>query len=192
MRKFVFSGIIHPSISKMSNHAAKRPVEQAIYESGMEFTVLQPTMFMQTLGGIWSAVIGRLLQGRMPGIPRLAFEIVDVRDLADVHIRAMTAEQAAGQRFIAVSQFMWMTDIAQTLRTKLGGSARKVPTRTLPDFVLRLLARFDPEIRTIAPGRGRKNRHTSEKAQRLLGWHPRPAAETVVDCAESLITRHAV
>jgi dihydroflavonol-4-reductase len=135
-------------------------------------------------------VIGRLLQGRMPGIPRLAFEVVDVRDLADVHIRAMTSEQAAGQRFIAVSEFMWMTDIAQTLRTKLGRSASKVPTRTLPDFVLRFLARFDPEIRAIAPGLGRKNRHTSEKAQRLLGWHPRPAAETVVDCAESLMTRN--
>jgi dihydroflavonol-4-reductase len=137
-------------------------------------------------------VIGRLLQGRMPGIPRLAFEVVDVRDLADVHIRAMTAEQAAGQRFIAVSEFMWMKDIAQVLRAKLGGSARKIPTRTLPDFVLRLLARFDPEIRAIAPGLGRKNRHTSEKARRLLGWRPRPAAETVVDCAESLITWNAV
>jgi dihydroflavonol-4-reductase len=137
-------------------------------------------------------VIGRLLQGRMLGIPHLAFEIVDVRDLADVHIRAMTCEQAAGQRFIAVSEFMWMADIAQTLRTKLGSSARKVPTRALPDFVLRFLARFDAETRAIAPGLGRKNRHTSEKARRVLGWQPRPAAETVVECAESLIAQSAV
>jgi hypothetical protein len=86
----------------------------------------------------------------------------------------------------------WMTDIDQTLRTKLGRAARKVPTRTLPDVVLRFLALFDPEIRAIAPGLGRKNRHTSEKAQRLLAWHPRPAAVTVVDCAESLMTRNAV
>jgi hypothetical protein len=152
--------------------------------------VFGPVLSADNVGS--AQVIGRLLQGRMPGIPRLAFEVVDVRDLADVHIRAMTSEQAAGERFIAVSEFMWMTDIAQTLRTKLGRLASKVPTRRLPDFVLRFLALFDPEIRAIAPGLGRKNRHTSEKAQRLLAWRPRPAAVTVVDCAESLMTRNAV
>jgi dihydroflavonol-4-reductase len=158
-------------------------------------TILPGAVFGPVLsaGNVGTArVIGRLLQGRMPGIPRLAFEVVDVRDLADVHIRAMTAEQAGGQRFIAVSEFMWMKDIAQVLRARLGSSAHKVPTRTLPDFVLRFLARFDPEIRAIAPGLGRKNRHTSEKARRLLGWHPRPAAETVIDCAKSLIASNAV
>jgi hypothetical protein len=78
------------------------------------------------------------------------------------------------------------------LAEEIGRAARKVPTRTLPDFVLRFLALFDPELRAIAPGLGRKNRHTSEKAQRLLRWHPREAAVTVVDCAESLMTRNAV
>jgi dihydroflavonol-4-reductase len=137
-------------------------------------------------------VIGRLLQGRMPGNPRLAFEVVDVRDLADVHISAMTSAQAAGERFIAVSEFMWMSDISKTLRSKLGNAASKVPTRMLPDFVLRFLGRFDPSIQAILPGLGRKNRHTSAKAQRVLGWHPRPAAETVVDCAESLISQNVL
>jgi dihydroflavonol-4-reductase len=137
-------------------------------------------------------VIGRLLQGRLPGIPRLAFEIVDVHDLADAHIRAMTSEEAAGQRFIAVGDFMWMGDIARVLRAKLGGSARKVPAPRLPDFVLRVVARFDPETRAIEPGLGRKNRQTAEKARRVLGWQPRPAAETVVDCAESLISWNVV
>jgi nucleoside-diphosphate-sugar epimerase len=128
----------------------------------------------------------------MPGNPRIGLEVVDVRDLADVHIRSMTAPQAAGERFIAVSEFMWMSDISKTLRSKLGKAASKVPTRTLPDFVLRLLSRFDPSLRAITPGLGRKNRHTSEKAQRLLAWHPRPAVETIVDCAQSLIFQKAI
>lgn len=136
-------------------------------------------------------VINRLLQGSVPGSPRVGLEVVDVRDLVDVHIRAMTSPHAAGERFIAVSEFMWMSEMAKVLRAKLGTSANKVPTRTLPDFLLRLLALFDPTIRAITPGLGRKHRHTAEKAQRLLGWHPRPASETVGDCAKSLIAQSA-
>jgi len=152
--------------------------------------VFGPVLSTDNLGSV--QVIGRLLQGRVPGNPRIGLEIVDVRDLADMHIRAMTAPQAAGQRFIAVSEFMWMTDIAKVLRSRLGAAANKVPTRTLPDFVLRFLARFNPALRSILPGLRRKNRHTAEKAHRLLAWTPRPAAETIVDCGESLITWNAI
>lgn len=152
--------------------------------------VFGPVLSAENLGSV--QVIGRLLQGRLPGNPRLGFEVVDVRDLADVHIRAMTEAQAAGQRFIAAGSFMWMTDISKTLHSKLGRAARKVPTRTLPDFVLRLLSAFDPMLREVTPRLGRKHLHTSEKAQRLLGWQQRPAAVTVVDCAESLMTLQAL
>lgn len=152
--------------------------------------VFGPILSAENVGT--AQVIGRLLQGRMPGTPRIGLEVVDIRDLVDVHIRAMTSNQAAGERFIAVSEFMWMADMAKTLRSKLGESASKVPVRTVPDFVIRILSRFDPNLRAIMPGLGRKNRHTSAKAQRLLGWHPRPAAETVLDCAESLITWKAI
>ncbi|REE83914.1 nucleoside-diphosphate-sugar epimerase [Paenibacillus taihuensis] len=88
-------------------------------------------------------VIERIVKGRMPGTPRIGFEIVDVRDLAELHILAMTSEAAAGQRFIAVGGFMRMHEIAQELRAKLGGKASKAPTRMIPDFVLRVLAIFD-------------------------------------------------
>lgn len=152
--------------------------------------VFGPVLSADNAGSV--QVIGRLLQGRIPGTPHLAFEIVDVRDLADVHIRAMLSPQAAGERFIAVSEFMWMADMATALRSKLGDAARKVPTRALPDFVMRFLALFDPSIRAIIPGLGRKHRHTAAKAQRLLGWQPRPAIVTVVDCGESLIAQHMI
>jgi dihydroflavonol-4-reductase len=131
-------------------------------------------------------VIGRLLQGRVPANPRLGFEIVDVRDLAMAHVLAMTDRQAAGERFLAVGDFMWMLDISKTLRAELGASAAKVPTRTLPDFMFHFMALVDPALRAMKPRLGREHRHTSAKAERLLGWRTRPAAATLVDCAQSL------
>jgi dihydroflavonol-4-reductase len=114
-----------------------------------------------------------------------------VRDVADIHIRAMTSPEAAGERFIAADDFMWVADIAQTPRARLGERARKVPTRALPDFVLQLASLFDPPLRLVTPSLGQKHSFSSAKARRVLGWAPRPATTAVVDCAESLIARHA-
>lgn len=147
--------------------------------------VFGPVMGSQNLGSV--LVIGRILGGKLPGNPRIGFSIVDVRDLADLHIRAMTAPEAAGQRFIAIRDFMWMADIAGELRGQLGEQARKVPTRTLPDFVLRLAALFDKALHNVTPLLGRRLSFSSAKAQQMLGWEPRPAKATVVDCARSLI-----
>lgn len=152
--------------------------------------IFGPVLSADSLGSV--QVIGRLLQGRMPGTPRLNFAVVDVRDLADLHIRAMTNPKAANQRFIAVGEAVWMSDIARILRSRLGDRAKRVPTRNLPDFVLRILSRFDPSLRSVTPMLGRKFIHTPEKARRLLGWRSRPAAATVEDCAESLYAQHAV
>src|SRR3954449_1153267 len=80
--------------------------------------------------------IERLLKG-MPGMPRLGFSFVDVRDVADLEIRAMTAPEGGGQRFIAVTKFLWFEDTAGILRERLGESASKVPTRKIPDLLVR-------------------------------------------------------
>lgn len=132
-------------------------------------------------------VIGRMLRGEMPGIPRIGFEIVDVRDLADIHVRAMVSPEAAGQRFLATGEFMWMPDIAQTLRETCGEGAAKVSTHVLDDEQVRQMAQDNAAFREIAVALGRKNRHSIEKAERILGWIPRPARETVADCGGSLI-----
>jgi nucleoside-diphosphate-sugar epimerase len=137
-------------------------------------------------------VIRRLLQGRVPANPRFGLQIVDVRDLVDLHIRAMTAPHAAGERFLGVGEFMWMSEIAQTLRSQLGAAASKVPTRTMPDFLFRMFALFDPSLRAMIPRLGKMHRHTAAKAQRLLGWQLRPVATTLRDCAESLIAMKAI
>lgn len=92
VRKFVFSGAIHPSISKMSNHAAKRPVEEALYESGMEFTVLQPTMFMQILDNGWKEVLEQR-RFSLPYSKHAKVSYVDYRDVAEVAALALAGDQ---------------------------------------------------------------------------------------------------
>ena len=147
--------------------------------------VLGPILSAENLGSV--RIVQRMVGGSMPGVPRIGLEIVDVRDLADIHIRAMTSPDAAGQRFLATGEFVWMREMAAALRAGLGPDGAKVPTRQLPDFVVRATALFDASLRAITVSLGRKNRHSADKAKRLLGWQPRPAAETVVGCAQSLI-----
>ncbi len=152
--------------------------------------VLGPVLTKDNLGSV--QIVQRLLNGSMPGTPRIGFNIVDVRDVADLHIRAMLAPEADGQRFIAAGDFYWMADIAKVLKDKLGEKAKKVPTRPLPDILLRLIALFDRPVRSVIPSLGRRHGFTSEKAKRELGWTPRPADATILECAESLIAKGAI
>ncbi|RXH57914.1 SDR family oxidoreductase [Granulicella sibirica] len=152
--------------------------------------ILGPVLHTESLGSV--QVVSRLLTGRMPGTPRLGFNISDVRDLADLHLLAMTSPVAAGQRFIGTGDFLWMKEIAETLRHSLGEAANKVPRRSLPDLLMRLMARIDPTLRSVTPTLGRKHNHSSAKAQTLLGWKPRPGKDSVTDCAKSLISSGAL
>ena len=131
-------------------------------------------------------MIERLLKG-MPGAPRIGFSIVDVRDVADLQLRAMAAPEAGGERFIAVASFQWMEEVAEVLRDRLGEAAAKVPKRTVPNLLVRAMGLFDPGIRSIVGQLGRKTELSSEKAATLLGFSPRPIEETIVECAQSLI-----
>lgn len=161
-----------------------------------EFTTVLPSAIFgpilspETTGSV--DVIGRLMSGAMPGIPRIGFCVVDVRDLADLHIAAMISPEAKGQRFIAAGGFMWMEEVAAALRTGLGPRAPKVPTRRLPNWLVRLLAATVAKpLSAITPTLGRRHVFSSAKAQRLLGFKPRPAAETIVATGESLLARDA-
>lgn len=136
-------------------------------------------------------IIERLLRG-MPGVPRIGFNVVDVRDVADLQFRAMSAPEAAGQRFIATESFQWMEEVAEVLRDHLGAAAAKVPTRTVPNLLVRAMALLDPSVRSIVGQLGKKMETSSEKAKTLLGWSPRPSSETILDCARSLIDKGAV
>jgi dihydroflavonol-4-reductase len=131
--------------------------------------------------------VERMLTGKMPGLPRLGFSFIDVRDVAALEVAAMSAAEAGGQRLIAASTFLWFSDVAAILREQLGPDARKVPRRGVPDFVVRVLARFDPELRSIVGELGHKTTYSVDNARRRVGWTPRPMQETIVDCARSLL-----
>lgn len=135
--------------------------------------------------------IARLLGGEMPGLPKLGFAFSDVRDLAKLHVGAMTAPEAGGQRLLAAGEFLWFADIARILREQLGEDARKVPTRQVPNFVVRAMALVDPEVRSVSDELGWKTLFSWENARRRVGWEPRPVEETIVDCARSLIGQRA-
>ncbi len=191
----VWTDLNDPNVSAYarSKTLAERMAWDLIASSGGATTLVavNPSVVLgPVLSGDYSAsvqVVERMLSGMAPGIPRLGFNFVDVRDVADLHIRAMTEPEAAGQRFIAAGTFGWMADLAILLRARLGDAANKVPTRRVPDFLVRLAALFNKELRTAAPRLGQKRDFTSAKAQATLGWRPRPLEETVLDCARSLI-----
>jgi nucleoside-diphosphate-sugar epimerase len=159
---------------------------------GLELSVLNPVgVFGPVLGHDYSAsilLVQRMMDGAMPGAPQLYFGAVDVRDVAELHIRAMTHPAAQGERFLAVAgDFLTMLDIAKILKARMGASAKRVPTRQLPNWLMRLVALRDPAAKLILPELGKRKNATNEKARRLLGWSPRSNEESLVATAESLV-----
>ncbi len=132
-------------------------------------------------------LIKSLMDGQ-PGCPKINSGFVDVRDVADLHLRAMTHPAAKGERFLAISgESMWMVDVAKVLRRRMGAAAGKVSTHVLPNWLVRLAARRNPIMKGLVPWLGVNMNATSEKARRLLGWAPRSSEEAIVATAESLI-----
>jgi nucleoside-diphosphate-sugar epimerase len=133
-------------------------------------------------------LIQRLMNGSVPGCPHLWFGVVDVRDVADLHIRAMTDPAAKGERFVATAgDSLSIREIALALRERMGSAARRVPTRELPDWLVRIAGLFDPAVRNTLGELGHRKRMTGAKARRVLGWAPRSSEDAVAASAESLI-----
>jgi nucleoside-diphosphate-sugar epimerase len=177
-----------------SKAIAERAAWDFIAKEGgaLELSVVNPVgVFGPVLGPDYSTsilLVQRMMDGALPGCPKMYFGIVDVRDVADLHIRAMTNPAAKGERFLAVAgDFMKMLDVANVLKRRMGASARKVPTLQLPNFVVRLAALRDPAVRQILPELGKIKNATNEKARRMLGWTPRSNEEAIVATAESLV-----
>ena len=135
-------------------------------------------------------VIQRMLKG-MPGVPKLGFSFVDVRDVADLELLAMTSPEAGGERFIAADRWLWMAEVAEILRDRLGDRAAKAPTRTVPNFMVRAMAMVDGGLKTIVGDLGERNEVSSEKARSKLGWSPMPIEDCIADTAEALIEHGA-
>lgn len=158
---------------------------------GLEFCTVNPSV---VLGPAWSrdysaslTIVRALLSGRMSACPDIGFGVVDVRDVADLHVRALTAPGMAGERFIASGRFMKLVEVGAVLREGLGEQARRVPTRGVPDWLVRVLALVNPMARAVAGELGSVRHQDASHAKAVLGWQTRPERESILDAARSLL-----
>ena len=162
----------------------------------MEFVSINPALVLGPVldvgGSISVEVVKKMLDGTFPGFPDLTYGIVDVRDVADIHVRALTAPDMADERFVASGRSMKMAEIGAVLRDRLGDQARKVPRRNLPDFLVKLSALWDPLVRQVVSELGKVRHMDASHALAKLGWKTRDEAQTIEDCARSLIDQKLV
>ena len=158
---------------------------------GLEYVSICPSV---VLGPVWSRdysasvmVVRKLLDGGMPACPDIGFGVVDVRDVADLHVRALNAPGIGGERFIANGRFLKLREVAEVLRAQLGADARQVTTRNVPDWLVRVAARFNPLARAVVGELGSVRHQSPAHAKAVLGWQTRPVEESIVDTARSLL-----
>lgn len=170
-----------------SKTIAERAAWDLSAQGGPELSVINPTViFGPVLAPGYSSsveIIARLMRGSVPALPKVSFGVVDVRDVADLHVRAMTSPVAGGERFLATAGLMSLREVALVLRKSTG---RRVPVLQLPDWVIRLAATAVLEARMAVSELGTVRLPGSDKAARMLGWAPRPKEEAVVATAQSL------
>jgi nucleoside-diphosphate-sugar epimerase len=160
--------------------------------NGLELAVINPAAILgPSLGKDMSSgfeLLKRIMDGSMKAIPNITLGIVDVRDVADLHIRAMTDPKARGQRFLALSGgTMTLPEVAALLKSRLGDAGKKISTKRLPDWVVRIAALFNPMAKNIVPQLGRNKKASNQKAKDLLGWSPRSNEEAIMATATSLL-----
>ena len=158
----------------------------------LELSVVNPVgIFGPTFGPDYSTsilIVQKLLDGEVPACPRISFGVVDVRDVADMHLRAMTNPAANGERFLATAgEFISLLDVGTILKKNMGSIAKRVPTREMPDWIVRFLALLIADMKAISPELGIKKNASNEKAKRILGWIPRSNEEAITASGESLV-----
>ncbi|CAN5500047.1 aldehyde reductase [soil metagenome] len=160
--------------------------------NGLELSVVNPVgIFGPALGPDFSSSIGiikQIMDGALPAAPRIYFGAVDVRDVADLHVLAMTAPQAKGERFLAIAGAeLSVLDAAKILRNKFGKYAAKAPKSEMPDWLMKVMVLFVPKFKDVVPQLGVKRTATHEKATRMLGWSPLTNEECIIASGQSLI-----
>lgn len=135
-------------------------------------------------------VVERLLKATDPMLPRVGFTVVDVRDVAKMHVAALSTPESVGKRIIATEKFAWFVDFANTLKAEFPN--RKIVTRLAPNFMIRLIGLFDPAIRSILPSLGKRVDMSNERAQSLFGMTFRDTDESVKETAHYLVDNNLV
>lgn len=173
---------------------AERTAWEIAAREELRLTVFNPAFILGPLlddrFGSSMQLVRRILRGRDPMLPRLGLSIVDVRDVAAAHVRALERDGTEGQRFILASGSLWLTDWGKVLKTIY--PHRRMPTRAAPLLLLRLLALFDGEIRTALPSVGHMDELRSDKARRHLGIDFIPPDRALIAAADALVSRRLI
>ena len=183
----------HPGLSAYAK--SKTLAERAAWEFARDeapelaLTVINPSLVLgpplDAHFGTSISVIQRLLRARDPMLPRFGFSCVDVRDVAQAHLRALTRPDSIGKRIIVAESFVWFTELAELLKARI--PERRIVTRQAPDFVVRFLAIFDGAIRSILPSLGVRLDISNVRARDLLGIAFIPVADSATASATYLI-----
>lgn len=173
-----------------SKTIAERIAWEFVENYDLELAVVNPTLVLgpaleADYGSSLEALV-KLLKGKVPILPRLGFEIVDVRDVASLHRLAYEKQEAAGHRFLCANGFMWLKEIAQCLHEQFPDYQKKIPRRELPDYLIKVFAFFVKEIENFVTDVGKIKRYDNSPAL-ALGWQPRSAKEAIRAGGESLI-----
>ena len=184
-----------------SKTIAERAARNWVASEGgtLEYCAVCPVLVLGPVQGADFAAsvepVQRLLDGSVPALPDVGFSIVDLRDIAALHVLALEApaDKVKDGRFLGCSgPFFKFADVAKVLRDALGPQARKVPTRRMPAWGVRVLALFMPAAKQLLGEVGRTRATSSAHAQSVLGWKPRPPEQSIIDCARSLIEHGVV
>ena len=132
-------------------------------------------------------IVQKMMKGEFPGLPKLGFMVVDVRDVSDLHLRALESPDAAGERFLAGGDYWTMKEIAEYLGQTYPAYSKKLPTRQLPNWLLRIFAMVDADTKGILTELGKRRAVSSDKARTRLSWSPRPAREAIKATADDMI-----
>jgi dihydroflavonol-4-reductase len=172
-----------------SKTLAERAAWEAVAGSGMELTVINPgAVFGPSLGaqveGQSVALMSDMIGGKMPMIPDVAMGMVDVRDVARLHVAAMTTPGAAGQRFIAATaEPVSMTHFAAVLRD---AGYSKAPSRKAPNLAIKLMSIFDRQAKGMLPSLGKKAAFDNHTTFDILDWQPTPIETSIKEMAASI------
>jgi dihydroflavonol-4-reductase len=171
-----------------SKTLAERAAREFMKEdgSGMRYASVNPGFVLGPAldrdVGSSAEIIQMLLKGKYPSFP-----CVDVRDVARAHRLALERDGSSGGRYLAVSESIWMLDMARAIKASLGTAARKVPARPMPDWMLKLVALFDPVARPVVADLGRWYGVDNSTTRRTLGMEFIPASQAASDMAASLV-----
>jgi len=165
-------------------------------EQSFELVVINPGLVLGPVlekdSGTSGEAVRKLMAREFPGCPHFGWAMVDVRDVAAAHVAALRVPEAAGQRFVCATDHVWMQDIAKILDRRFRERGYKVPTRGLPNFVVRFFGLFDKTTRMVLHELDQHQYVTNQKIKDVLGWKPRSLEEMVVSMGESMIAHGVV